>query len=176
MKSIRIDSTISTSGNIMMESTTRTSRLSIGDAAARIALYSTGSSPTTNGKSYIPMTNGLDICLTSLRGMEELSNEEWSSEFERIQTIVSSGKGAQLYSTNFGSIPSTTRLADWIATKWAPAVLKTYDIAGIRVGARPVYASRQGESMVEIVWQDMNKDFQTEMVGKMIKKDKFLKL
>lgn len=168
MKSIRIDSTISTSGNVMMESTTRTSRLSIGDAAARMALYSTSSNTNDNGKSYIPMTNGLDICLTSLRGMEDMSKDEWSTEFERIQSIMSSGKGAQLYSANFGSIPSTTRLADWIATKWAPAVLKTYDIAGIRVGARPVYASRQGESMVEIVWQDMNKDFQTEMVGKMI--------
>ena len=79
----------------------------------------------------------------------------------------SSGKGAELFSASFGSVPSVDRLSDWIAMKWAPAVMKTYDIAGIRVGDRPVYASVVEEGKVEIVWQDII-DFKSVQVGKMI--------
>jgi hypothetical protein len=53
-----------------------------------------------------------------------------------------------------------------LATKWAPAILRTYDIAAIRVGARPVYASRVGENGVEIAWQQLV-DFSSVTVGKM---------
>merc|ERR1712176_1202460 len=44
--------------------------------------------------------------------------------------------------------------------------MKTYDIAGIRVGPRPVFANRKGEGIVEIVWQELI-DFQTDVVGTM---------
>ena len=154
MRSVRIDPTISLSGNAM-DSSTRSSRFSIGEAAVRMAT------------KEISLDDGLDVCLTSLRGMDCLTSEDWVGEFSRVQEMLSSGKGAQLFSASFGSVPSIERLSDWIATKWAPAVLKTYEIAGIRVGARPVYASVIGEGKVELVWQNIV-NFQSVTVGKMI--------
>lgn len=44
--------------------------------------------------------------------------------------------------------------------------MRTYDIAGIRVGARPVYASRTSPNSVEIVWQQLV-NFESKTVGKM---------
>ncbi len=154
MRSIRIDPTISMSGKAM-DSDTRSSRFSVGEAAVRMA---------TNSLS---LDDGMDVCLTSLRGLDTLSDDDWVGEFARIKEMMTSGKGAQLFSASFGSVPSVDRLTDWIATKWAPAVMKTYDIAGIRVGDRPVYASVVGEGKVEIVWQDII-DFKSVLVGKMI--------
>lgn len=46
-------------------------------------------------------------------------------------------------------------------------MLRTYDIAAIRVGARPVYATRGDDGKVEIVWQQLV-DFSSVTVGKMI--------
>ena len=77
--------------------------------------------------------------VVSLRGLDEPSDEEWSGEFSRVQEMMSSGRGAQLFSALFNSVPSVDRLTDWVATKWAPAVMKTYDIAGFRVSERPVF-------------------------------------
>ena len=139
----------------MIGELTESSRLSVGKAAARMAI------------EQIAFNDGIDVCLTSLRGMDEISNEEWAYEFDRVQELVSSGEGAQLFTASFSSVPSIERLSDWIATKWAPAVMKTYDIAGIRVGARPVYASRTAPGEVEIIWQEL-KDFKPTIAGKMI--------
>lgn len=102
--------------------------------------------------------------------MDILSAEDWEAEFVRVQDVISTSggaAGAELFETSFAAIPNKARLADWIATKWAPAILRTYDIAGIRVGARPVYAARVGDSSTEIVWQKLV-DFQSVTVGKMI--------
>uniref|UniRef100_A0A7S2MTU8 Uncharacterized protein n=1 Tax=Helicotheca tamesis TaxID=374047 RepID=A0A7S2MTU8_9STRA len=158
MRSIRLDPTISVYGTTLKGDSKRSSRLSMGDAAALMALQS------------VKTSNGLDLVLSSFPGLDIPSAEEWEAEFVRVQDAMSSGAGgagAQLFSQSFASIPSKTRLADWLATKWAPAILRTYDIAGTRVGARPVYAARVGESSVEIVWQKLV-DFQTVLVGKMI--------
>jgi hypothetical protein len=155
MKGVRIDSTVSMSGNSMMGESTLSSRLSVGEAAVRMV------------KKEVGTIDNFDICLTSLRGLDAPTDEEWSDEFSRIAEKISAGRGSELFSATFGSVPSIERLADWIGTKWAPAILKTYDIAGIRVGARPVYASRSGEGQVEIVWQEL-KDFKTNVAGKMI--------
>eukprot|EP00559_Dactyliosolen_fragilissimus_P004607 CAMPEP_0184859492 /NCGR_PEP_ID=MMETSP0580-20130426/4474_1 /TAXON_ID=1118495 /ORGANISM="Dactyliosolen fragilissimus" /LENGTH=628 /DNA_ID=CAMNT_0027356133 /DNA_START=118 /DNA_END=2004 /DNA_ORIENTATION=+ len=165
MRSIRIDPTISLSGNTMMGSSTRTSRLAMGEAAALMALSSTSISTSTSTSA--PSTSSrTDLCLSSTRGLDAPTTNDWMEEFARVQEIMSSGKIATLFSTSFGSVPSIDRLTEWIATKWAPAVLRTYDIAGIRVGARPVYASRTAENMVQIVWQELV-DFQSVTVGTM---------
>merc|ERR1712238_498593 len=44
---------------------------------------------------------------------------------------------------------------------------KTYDIAAIRIGGRPVAAIRSGEGRVDITWQELV-DFDSVNVGKMI--------
>lgn len=155
MRSVRVDPTISASGTAMMGSTTRSSRLAVGEAAARVASKSA------------PLEEGSDVFLTSLNGVDALDSGDWSDEFQRCEEMMSSGAGAQLFKETFESVPDTERLTDWIATKWAPAVLRTYDIAGIRVGARPVYASKIGETTVEITWQKLV-DFQSVTVGKML--------
>jgi len=155
MRSVRVDPTISASGTAMMGSTTRSSRLAVGEAAARVASKSA------------PLEEGSDVFLTSLNGVDILDSSDWSDEFKRCEEMMSSGAGAQLFKETFESVPDTERLTDWIATKWAPAVLRTYDIAGIRVGARPVYASKIGETTVEITWQKLV-DFQSVTVGKML--------
>jgi hypothetical protein len=86
-------------------------------------------------------------------------------EFERCIQKILSGTDAQLLSAKFSSVSSTERLAHWLTTKWA--VLWTYNIAAIRAGARPVYANRAGDGMLEIVWQELM-DYNTVTVGKMI--------
>lgn len=150
-----MDPSRTASGNQMMGENSRSSRLAVGEAAVRMTKISTN------------VKNGADVCLTSQRGMDLPSDEEWLEEFSRAQEALNKNMNGELFSASFGSVKSLERLSDWLATKWAPAVLKTYDIAGIRVGARPVYASRIGENQVEIVWQEL-KDFKTTVVGKMI--------
>ena len=155
MKGVRMDPSKSTSGNSMVGEDSRSSRFSVGEAAVRMATNS------------LNIKSGIDVCLISLTGNDELEDDEWADEFGRVQDAVEKSIGGELFSASFGSVPSVERLADWVATKWAPAVLKTYDIAGIRVGARPVYASRIGENQIEIIWQEL-KDFKTNFVGKMV--------
>jgi len=168
MRGIRIDPTLSVSGNSMLSTMTRTSRLSLGSAAVKMALTPLLTPPT----AVVVLDDDLDVCLTSLRGMEIPTEDDWEDEFERAVNLTrDTGGGAQLFTAPFESVPNVGRLADWIATKWAPAVLKTYDIAGIRVGGRPVFARRvddteSGDAMVEIQWQEM-KNFETFVVGTM---------
>ena len=155
MRTIRVDPTLSLSGNLMMGKTTRSSRHAVGEAAALLTL----------GK--VPTQPGLDVCVSSEQGTDPPTLEDWSKEFQRVEKILSSGTAAQLFSTEFGLVPDTERLADWLATKWAPAVLRTYDIAAIRTGARPVYANRAGAGKVEVVWQQLV-NFDSNVVGRMI--------
>eukprot|EP00586_Coscinodiscus_wailesii_P023609 CAMPEP_0172493222 /NCGR_PEP_ID=MMETSP1066-20121228/24585_1 /TAXON_ID=671091 /ORGANISM="Coscinodiscus wailesii, Strain CCMP2513" /LENGTH=519 /DNA_ID=CAMNT_0013263271 /DNA_START=203 /DNA_END=1762 /DNA_ORIENTATION=+ len=135
---------------------TRTSRLSLGDAAALLALR-TLTPPTTTSSS------AANIYLTSLVGSEEPTEEEWTAEYSKCNEQMTGSKllRADLVVADVG------RLSDWLATKWAPTILRTYDIAGIRVGERPVYASRVDDETVEIVWQQLV-DFDSVTVGKMV--------
>ena len=98
-------------------------------------------------------------------------DEEWNAEFARVVDTMSSTNdsagGAQLFSAEFSSVPSTKRLSEWLATKWAPVILRSYDIAGIRVGARPVYVLQPDENTIEIVWQELV-EFSSVTSGKMI--------
>lgn len=106
---------------------------------------------------------GLSTCaLTSLQGSEPPTTETWETELDRVRR----DDGSSLFVADDLIVADTTRLAEWFATKWAPAILRTYDIAAIRTGARPVYAQVQ-DAQVEIVWQELI-DFKTSTVGKMI--------
>lgn len=158
-RSIRVDPTVSVSGNMMMGETTRSSRHAVGEAAALLALEKV----TANG--------GLDVCLTSLRGNDPVSVDEWQKELDRVAAMsmasVASGNAIPLFATEFSSVPDVKRLTDWLATKWAPAVLRTYDIAAIRTGGRPVYASKSDDTTVEIVWQELV-NFESINTGKMV--------
>ena len=154
MRSVRVDPTLSVAGNVVMRKTTRSSRHSVGEAAALLLL------------DKVPGV-GLDLCLSSQLGSESVPLSVWEEEFKRSEKMLQSGEGAQLFSASFSSVPDTERLADWLATKWAPAVLRTYDIAAIRTGARPVYANRAGDGKLEITWQELI-DFKSVTVGKMI--------
>mmetsp|Transcript_20686 Transcript_20686/g.23743 ORF Transcript_20686/g.23743 Transcript_20686/m.23743 type:complete len:712 (-) Transcript_20686:118-2253(-) len=163
MRAIRLDPTLSMSGNTMITSDeTRSSRLSVGSTAARMV--------TSLGERS---GAGLDICLASLRGTDELDDFEWE---EQIKNVVSAStysssspmSSPTLFSIDFESVPDTERLADWLATKWAPAILRTYDIAGIRVGSRPVYAARTERGKVEIVWEELTDDFRAVKAGRMV--------
>ena len=153
MRSVRLD--LFTSEKMMED--VQSNRLSVGEVASLMAL-----------KSVDDMVEGMDITLTSLKGMDVVTKEELSDDFSRIKDTLLSGKAYQLFQTSFGSVPDIKRLTSWIATKWAPAVLKTYDIAGIRKGARPVFVNTIDDSnTVEIVWQELVKEFDTQTVGKL---------
>jgi hypothetical protein len=154
-RAIRVDPTLTVAGNYMMGQTTRSSRHAVGEAAALMSL------------GLVPLQAKLDVCVSSQTGTDLVTLEEWKSEFQRVTSMVSSGQAAQLFSADFSSVPDTERLADWLTTKWAPAVLRTYDIAAIRTGARPVSASRTGPGQVEIVWQQLV-NFDTATVGRML--------
>jgi len=153
-RDIRIDPTISMSGNKMMGTSTKTSRLAIGEAAALLAC------------GIVPVRDDLDICVSSLPGSDPMTVERWSEEFQRLDAAFESDSAAQLFDVEFADVPDVERLADWLAVKWAPAVLRTYDIATIRSGARPVYATRTG-ACVEVVWQELA-GFDTVTTGKML--------
>ena len=110
MRSIRVDPTLSVSGNLMMGSNTRSSRHSVGEAAALLAL----------GKVAIEK-EGLDVCISSQRGSEPVPLDAWDQEFQRVQATLSTTGGAQLFSAEFSSVPDVKRLADWCAhfgTHW----------------------------------------------------------
>lgn len=159
-RAVRLDSSEAVLSNANLRSRTRSSRLSVGAAAAILAtkVHTTASS------------SSLDVCLASLRGEDAPSDKVWTDEFKRVEETLSSSStaAAELFSTSFGSVPDVDRLAEWLATKWAPAVLRTYDLAGIRVGARPVYAVRvPGETRVEILWQELE-NFESRTVGKIV--------
>lgn len=110
MRSVRVDPTLSVSGNLMMGSNTRSSRHTVGEAAALMALGKVSASKAA-----------IDICVSSQRGMDETSLEEWQEEFERVNKIMSSSSvAAELFAASFASVPDVDRLADWLATKWAP--------------------------------------------------------
>ena len=157
-RSIRVDPTVSVSGNIMMGEMTRSSRHAVGEAAALLAL------------ERVKASGGLDVCLTSLRGNDPVDIEDWQKELDRVASMSTasvSGSSIPLFATEFSSVPDVTRLTDWLATKWAPAVLRTYEIAAIRVGGRPVYATKVDDTTVDIVWQELI-DFQSINTGKMV--------
>lgn len=156
MRSIRIDPILSVSGNRMMDGRLRSSRHSIGEAAA---LVSQGKIRESSADT--------DVFISSQPGRDPVSVEEWDREFERVDAMMKSGEAAQLFGFDFASVPDTERLTDWLATKWAPAVLRTYDIAAIRTGARPVYALKSDERTIEVVWQELV-DFETVTVGRML--------
>ena len=106
-----------------------------------------------------------DVSVTSLRGMDKF--DLWTDEFARVVEMDRKGQGAVLFSSAFSSVPSIDRLSSWIATKWAPAVMRTYDIAAIRIGARPVYANQIQQDLVEIVWQELV-NFESVTVGRLL--------
>ncbi|GKY99442.1 hypothetical protein MPSEU_000898700 [Mayamaea pseudoterrestris] len=155
MRAVRVDPSLSIYGNVMLGSTTRSSRIAVGEAAVLMALL------------RVPVESDMDVCISSQRGMEYVSIGQWKEEFMRAQQVLSSGQGARLFTAEFASVPNVSRLADWLATKWAPAVLRTYDIATIRSGERPVNVRRVDENKVEIVWQQLV-DFQSATVGTLI--------
>jgi len=158
MRSIRIDPTISVSGNILSGGS-KSNRLAVGSAITRLGLTNVN----------IPNNiNGIDVAISSYPGSVAPTEEEWNSEFDRVLQLVSSPTGgATLFTAEFSSVPSTKRLAEWIATKWAPVILRSYDIAGIRVGARPVYAVQTADDTVEVVWQELV-NFNPVTSGRMI--------
>jgi len=174
--------------------TFKSNRLAIAEAVSRLGMGKIESIGKDDTR-----TTTLDVSLSSFAGTEKPTDDEWNAEFGRVVTEMKmspssssvSGGGVtqqqprRLFRAEFASVPSTKRLAEWIATKWAPAVLRSYDIAGIRVGARPVYALLQSSSSssssstvtnvdgkedvyaVEIVWQELV-NFNSVTSGKMI--------
>ena len=135
----------------------RSNRLAVAEAASRLGLGLIPSAASASGT--------VEVSLSSFPGTDAPTDEEWDAEFRRVASEAaeaSSPSSPTLFRAEFSSVPSPPRLAEWLATKWAPAVLRSYDIAGIRVGARPVYASvlpPRGDdgdvAVVEIVGQGM---------------------
>lgn len=152
MRNVRVDPFV-VSGNIMVSSSRKACRHAVGELAS---LLVTG--------SLKPMSE--DVSISSQSGTEEWTLDQWEEEFDRVRELISSGKASTLFTQEL-IVEDTERLADWLATKWAPAVMRTYDIAAIRIGARPVYANRVENSKVEIVWQELV-NFETKIVGKML--------
>lgn len=152
MRNVRIDPFI-VSGNVMASSSRIACRHAVGELAVLLA---------TGVLKPIPG----DVSVSSQPGTEAWSLEQWEDEFDRVRQLVSSGKASTLFSQEL-IVDDTERLADWLATKWAPAVMRTYDIAAIRIGARPVFANRVENSRVEIVWQELV-NFETKVVGRML--------
>lgn len=151
-------------GSVTKTSSLRSSRHAIGELAA---LLST--------QKLEAITNGVDIGVSSLPGNDKPTLADWETEWSRVMKSVLAKKSSstsqsalELFEVEFANVPDVSRLADWLAEKWAPAVLRTYDIAAIRVGARPVFARRiQKSSTVEIVWQELQ-NFESVVVGRMI--------
>eukprot|EP00578_Thalassiosira_sp_NH16_P000713 CAMPEP_0181138690 /NCGR_PEP_ID=MMETSP1071-20121207/34380_1 /TAXON_ID=35127 /ORGANISM="Thalassiosira sp., Strain NH16" /LENGTH=574 /DNA_ID=CAMNT_0023225541 /DNA_START=116 /DNA_END=1841 /DNA_ORIENTATION=+ len=154
-RSVRIDPTVAGG-----DATAKSNRLALGEAASRLGL----------GRVDTPAEK-MDVSLSSFAGTDAPTEEDWNAQFARIAEMTSGSNAAssayRLYSAEFSGVPSTKRLAEWIATKWAPAILRSYDIAGTRVGARPVYAVRTDDDTVEIVWQELV-NFESVTSGRMI--------
>lgn len=156
MRSVRIDPTVAGG-----DAESKSNRLALGEVASRLGL---GAIAAPAGG------DGVDVSLSSFAGTDAPTDEEWRAEFGRAREIVSSpaaGGGARLFSADFSEVPSAKRLAEWLATKWAPTILRSYDIAGTRVGARPVFALQPNDNSVEIVWLEMV-NFESVTSGKMI--------
>ena len=160
MRNVRLDpssSSTTTTGGARKQDTV-SCRHVVGEAAA---LMITNNVPTA--AASIPK----DVSIASLRGMDKF--DLWAQEFERVSAEMTQGGGAAflLFSAAFSSVPSIDRLGSWIATKWAPAVMRTYDIAAIRTGARPVLANQIQPDLVEIVWQELV-NFESVTVGRLL--------
>jgi hypothetical protein len=151
MRTVRVDPFV-VSGNVMASSSRKSCRHAVGEAAALLA----------TGAIKAPSE---PISISSQSGVQECDLDQWKEELMRVEELVASGKASQLFSEEM-IVDDTERLSEWLATKWAPAVMRTYDIAAIRIGARPVYAYVSAPGKVEIVWQEL-KDFQSVVVGKM---------
>jgi len=164
MRTVRVDPFV-VSGNVMGSSAQlKTCRHCLGESAA---LFATGklSIPTTDSKSDSRAPTVISI--SSQSGTDKWTLEQWEQELDRVQELVDSGKATALFSSQDMVVADTERLADWLATKWAPAVMRTYDIAAIRIGARPVSTIRSGKGRVDITWQELV-NFDSVVVGKMI--------
>lgn len=166
LRAARIDPTIHSSSSNNMD--TKSNRLAVGEVASQLGLGMIDS--INKGKTM------MDVSLSSFAGTETPTNEEWNAEFERVisnmklsSSATGASSGAQLFTAEFSSVPNVKRLSDWVATKWAPTILRSYDIAGTRVGARPVYALQNGDddTKTEIVWQELV-DFKPVTSGRMI--------
>jgi len=167
MRTVRVDPFI-VSGNVMgnvmgSSSQLKTCRHSVGESAALLAArkLSIPAKSISNGRS--PTV----ISISSQAGTDVWTLEQWEKELDRVQELVDSGKALTLFSSQDMIVADTERLADWLATKWAPAVMRTYDIAAIRIGARPVSTARSGDGRVDITWQELV-DFDSVVVGTMI--------
>mmetsp|Transcript_23587 Transcript_23587/g.65461 ORF Transcript_23587/g.65461 Transcript_23587/m.65461 type:complete len:561 (+) Transcript_23587:156-1838(+) len=163
MRTVRVDPFV-VSGNVMGSSAQlKSCRHSVGESAALFATKKLSIPTNTNANKRTAAV----ISISSQTGTEKWTLEQWEEELDRVQELVNSGKASTLFSSQDMVVEDTERLADWLATKWAPAVMKTYDIAAIRIGARPVAAMRGGEGRVEITWQELV-NFDSVTVGKMI--------
>ncbi len=164
MRTVRVDPFI-VSGNVMGSSSQlKSCRHSVGESAALFAAQKL-SIPTTSSKTF--KNSPAVISISSTPGTDEFTLEQWEEELTRVQELVDSGKASTLFNSQDMVVEDTERLADWLATKWAPAVMKTYDIAAIRIGGRPVAAIRSGEGRVDITWQELV-NFDSVTVGKMV--------
>ena len=162
MRTVRIDPFV-VSGNVMGSSSQlKTCRHAVGESAALFASQKL-SFPTASGSNRSPSV----ISISSQPGTQKWPFEEWEEELDRVQELISSGKASTLFSSQDMVVKDTERLADWLSTKWAPAVMKTYDIAGIRIGARPVATARSGPGRVDITWQELV-NYESVTVGTMI--------
>mmetsp|Transcript_19418 Transcript_19418/g.42205 ORF Transcript_19418/g.42205 Transcript_19418/m.42205 type:complete len:545 (+) Transcript_19418:209-1843(+) len=164
MRTVRVDPFV-VSGNVMGSSSQlKSCRHSVGESAALFATKKL-SIPTSSSDSS--KRSPAVISISSQSGTDKCTLEQWEEELDRVQGLVDSGKASALFSSQDMIVEDTERLADWLATKWAPTVMKTYEIAGIRIGGRPVAAMRSGEGKVDISWQELV-NFDSVTVGKMI--------
>jgi hypothetical protein len=163
MRTVRVDPFI-VSGNVMGSSAQlKSCRHSVGESAALFAAQKLSIPSSSNSRERSPTV----ISISSQAGTDKWTLEQWEEELNRVQDLVDTGKASTLFSSQDMVVEDTERLADWLATKWAPAIMKTYDIAAIRIGGRPVAAIRSGEGRVDITWQELV-DFNSVNVGKMI--------
>ena len=128
LRSVRVDPTLSVTGNLMMGSNTRSSRHAVGEAAALMAL----------GKVTIER-DGLDVCVSSQRGSDAVSVELWDKEFQRVQAMLANGggsEGAPLFSAEFSSVPDIKRLADWYVCACVHWMLRCFHSYSIPVSNR----------------------------------------
>ena len=159
MRTVRVDPFI-VSGNVMGSSSQlKSCRHSVGESAALFAAQKLSIPSKSNSPAV--------ISISSTPGTDEFTLDQWEDELSRVQELVDSGKASTLFNSQDMIVEDTERLADWLATKWAPAVMKTYDIAAIRIGGRPVAAMRSGEGRVEITWQELV-NFDSVTVGSML--------
>jgi len=139
-----------------------TCRHAVGEAAALLA------TSTVKLTSFSAISGTVDLCVSSLPGIQKF--DLWQPELERAQKQQSQTDSGLVFSQDFGTIPDPNRFSNWLCKKWGPTVLqKTYDLAAIRTGARPVYLTQTSETEVEIVWQELKDDtFQSVETGKLV--------